>query len=208
MKVTPRPGRPRDTSIDDAILACAAERLSRHGYEGMTIDDVARDAGVTRPTVYRRWPSKDALGIAAVASLIQSTDHEPTGDVRQDLLDQATQLLSRWSGNQYLGLLGAAIVERENHREIYDYLIERLIQPRREALRAILQRGIDLGSVRPDIDVEVVVGMFVGSFYAIAMAEDWNKTDNWAERLTDSIMQLINLPGARLGNQDKERVHV
>lgn len=190
---TPRPGRPRDAAVDSAILAAAAERLSRSGFERMTIDDVARDAGVTRPTVYRRWPSKSALAIAAVAELIESTGHKATGDVRQDLLDQARQLLSRWSGNQYLGLLGTAIVERENNREIYDHLLEQLIHPRRRAITEILQRGIDSGAVRSDVDIDVVVSMFVGSFYAIATAERWNDIEpgSWAERVTDSVMRLI-----------------
>ena len=63
-----QPGRPRNVSTDDAILEAAALRLSRDGYERTSIDLVARDAGVTRPTVYRRWPSKDELVIAAVAN--------------------------------------------------------------------------------------------------------------------------------------------
>lgn len=204
MTNAPRPGRPRDNSVDGAILAAAAVRLSRHGYERMTIDDVARDAGVSRPTVYRRWATKEALVIASVAGLIKTTDHEPTGDVRQDLRDQAVQLFARWSHNQYLGLLGAAIVERENHRHLYDFFLEELVHPRREALRAILQRGIDEGVVCPDTDIDVVVTMFVGSFYATSIAERWDELDaeDWADRLADSIMRMISDPVSDTTNSE------
>lgn len=194
MSDTPRPGRPRGRSTDSAILAATADRLSRHGYERMTLDDVARDAGVTRPTVYRRWSTKEDLAIAAVANLITSSSHQPTGDARQDLHDQARQLFSNWSNNQYLGLLGAAIVERENHRELYDALLERLIRPRRKALLAILNAGVERGVVRSDVDAEVVVTMFVGSFYAVSMAESWSELEieGWANRLVESTMRLIS----------------
>lgn len=194
MSDTPRPGRPRDHRTDSKILSAAVERMSRHGYERMTIDDVARDAGVTRPTVYRRWASKDELGIAAVASLIESTTQVLTGDVRADLREQAEQLITRWANNQYLGLLGAAIVERENHRQFYDHLLQRLVLPRREVIRTILQRGIETGDLREDIDIEVVVTMFVGSFYAISMAEQWDEVEDWPQRLTESILKLISVP--------------
>ncbi|MFL4473149.1 TetR/AcrR family transcriptional regulator [Paeniglutamicibacter sp. MACA_103] len=192
MEHTPRPGRPRDLAVDHAILDAAAARMSRYGYERMTIDDVARDAGVTRPTVYRRWASKDALAVAAIETMITVTEHEPTGDTRQDLFDQAEQMFTRWSGNRFLGLVGTAIAERDGHRSLYDLLQERLIQPRRTALRAILERGIADGTVRPDTDIDAIVSMFVGSFYAVGIAEQWSQLTDWPERLTELIMRLIS----------------
>ena len=51
-------GRPRQPEMDDAILAVALEELGCHGYAGMTVADVARRAGVSKPTVYRRWADK------------------------------------------------------------------------------------------------------------------------------------------------------
>ena len=62
-----RPGRPRQESYDQAILDAALEILNAKGYAGLSIDGVAARAGVGRPTIYRRWPSKPALVIAALA---------------------------------------------------------------------------------------------------------------------------------------------
>ena len=59
-------GRPRDPTIDDVILRVTRDLLIESGYSGVAFDSVARRAGVTRPTVYRRWPSKMHLVHEAV----------------------------------------------------------------------------------------------------------------------------------------------
>ena len=189
-----QPGRPRNVSTDDAILEAAALRLSRDGYERTSIDLVARDAGVTRPTVYRRWPSKDELVIAAVANQIKGSVHEPTGDLRRDLMDQAESLVERWSSNHYVGMLGTAIVERRHHPAIYEQLLEKLVEPRRRQMRDILETAQTNGQARPDLDIEVIVAMFVGSVYAMTIAGRWEEGENWATRLTDTILAVIAPP--------------
>lgn len=202
MPVTPTRGRPRDSSVDKTVLEATVDRLTRDGYQRMSIDDVARDAGVTRPTVYRRWPSKEKLAIAAVANSVRSTKQEQTGDVREDLLQQARSLYAHQSDGRFVGLFGTAIVEREHHREIYDHLLTELIRPRRHQVRSIIADGIDQGVVDENVDAEVVVAMFVGSFYAITFAEEWNEVENWPERLTNSIMALITTPSADVEKQE------
>lgn len=193
MSVAPTRGRPRDKSVDKAVLKATIDRLTRDGYERTSIDDIARDAGVTRPTVYRRWASKDELVIAAVADSVRATTQERTGNVREDLFRQAQSLFVHQSKEKFVGLMGTAIVERVHHREIYDHFLTELIRPRRRQVREIITDGIDQGVVRSDVDVEVVIAMFVGSFYAVTLAEEWSEPNNetWPERLTNSIMALI-----------------
>jgi AcrR family transcriptional regulator len=58
---TARGGRPRDPAIDEAIIVATRARLVRDGYSRMTLGDIAADAGVSRPTLYRRWGSKFEL---------------------------------------------------------------------------------------------------------------------------------------------------
>ena len=51
-------GRPRDPTLDEAIILATRARLVRDGYSRMTLGDIAADAGVSRPTLYRRWDNK------------------------------------------------------------------------------------------------------------------------------------------------------
>ncbi|MGZ4705920.1 MAG: helix-turn-helix domain-containing protein, partial [Acidimicrobiales bacterium] len=52
-----RPGRPRSIEVDQAILAAALRMLGEHGFDGLTMEGVASEAGVGKATLYRRWPS-------------------------------------------------------------------------------------------------------------------------------------------------------
>ena len=81
-----RPGRPRNASYDKTILEAALEILVEKGYTGFTIDGVAARTGVGRPTIYRRWPSKAALAIAALDAGVPVTATPDTGCLREDLL--------------------------------------------------------------------------------------------------------------------------
>ena len=79
-------GRPRDPGTDDRITTAAAELLLQRGFDRTTVDDVAARAGVGKATVYRRWPSKEDLAVAAMETLYSSEMPEPdTGSIRTDL---------------------------------------------------------------------------------------------------------------------------
>jgi AcrR family transcriptional regulator len=53
-----RPGRPRSTQADEAILVAAIEIFAEVGFEGLTVEGVAARAGVGKATIYRRYPGK------------------------------------------------------------------------------------------------------------------------------------------------------
>jgi AcrR family transcriptional regulator len=83
----PTRGRPRDPSRGEAILKATIELLAEVGYEGTSIDAVAARAGVSKPTIYRRWPDgKEQLVSAAVASCKEDAPVPDTGTLRGDLV--------------------------------------------------------------------------------------------------------------------------
>ena len=79
-------GRPRDPETDSKITRAAAELLLLRGFDKTTVDEVAARAGVGKATVYRRWPSKEDLAVAAMETLYSAEFPEPdTGSIRGDL---------------------------------------------------------------------------------------------------------------------------
>jgi AcrR family transcriptional regulator len=81
-----RPGRPRSEQAEQAILDATLEAVGDRGIDGVSCEDVAARAGVGKATLYRRWPGKEDLLIAAFAALKRPLP-EPRGEsVRADLI--------------------------------------------------------------------------------------------------------------------------
>jgi AcrR family transcriptional regulator len=104
--------RRRGEELERAILQAAAEELRESGYAGMTMDRVAARAGTNKNTIYRRWPQRTALGIAAYRHLSDAAMPNPdTGTLRGDALELLRRANETWSsphGAVLRGLLAAA----------------------------------------------------------------------------------------------------
>src|SRR5215472_4516890 len=80
-----RVGRPRCAATDRAVLAASLRQLAEGGYNRMSVESVAAEAGTTKPTVYRRWPTKADLAVAALAHLQAQAPPALTGSTADDL---------------------------------------------------------------------------------------------------------------------------
>ncbi len=95
------PLRRRGPALEQAILQAAAEELRESGYAGMTMDKVARRAATNKNTIYRRWPHRAALGVAAYRHLAEAQISVPdTGTLRGDALALLGQANATWSSPQ------------------------------------------------------------------------------------------------------------
>ena len=107
--------RRRGAALEAAILRAAADELRASGYAGMTMDRVAQRAATNKNAIYRRWPSRAALGIAAYGHLAEARLPAPdTGTLRGDALELLRQANATWSsphGAVLRDLLGAAADE-------------------------------------------------------------------------------------------------
>ncbi|MEV6301360.1 TetR/AcrR family transcriptional regulator [Actinoplanes sp. NPDC051861] len=109
--------RRRGAELEQAILHAAAEELRESGYPGMTMDRVAARAGTNKNAIYRRWPNRAALGIAAYRRLSDAAMPDPdTGTLRGDALEMLRRANETWSspyGAVLRGLLAAAADDPE-----------------------------------------------------------------------------------------------
>jgi AcrR family transcriptional regulator len=87
-------GRARDPELDDAIVAAARTLLGERGVAGLTIEAIARRAGVARATVYRRWANRDALLLHFLRGLVREIPIPDRGHVRDDLVELLLDQLS------------------------------------------------------------------------------------------------------------------
>ncbi|TDD85887.1 TetR/AcrR family transcriptional regulator [Actinomadura darangshiensis] len=89
--------RRRGAALEEAILGAAAGELTEAGYAGLTMDRVARRAGTNKNAIYRRWPNRLELGIAAYRQLTTTVQLPDTGSLRGDVLEQLRRANRHWS---------------------------------------------------------------------------------------------------------------
>jgi AcrR family transcriptional regulator len=182
-----RPGRPRSTALDQRILDATLTRLGRGGYDALRVDDVAADAGVAKTTLYRRWPSKEALVADAVRRLY--TDRIPvvdTGDLRTDLVE----LLAETYGLLYRGA-GAVLedlVRRSGSSRELARVVQATTDARRRAFHTALNRAVARGDIAPSLQHELVIDLLVGPLWTRRLVTDATMTLDDVEATVDIVL--------------------
>src|SRR6516225_7361932 len=183
-----RPGRPRSEQAEQAIIEATLDVFAEKGFEGVCVELVAARAGVGKATIYRRWPNKEELLLAAFASL-KSPFPEPKGvSVRDDLLAMVEVMCADKAdprkARRYALLLG----DGDKYPRLMARYKETIVQPRRDAMRAVIRRGVETGELRPDTDVEIAMLQLTGAIMAQEKSQAGMLDDDFAARLVDGLL--------------------
>jgi AcrR family transcriptional regulator len=187
------PGRPRSARAHQAILDTALELLIEDGFTGMSMEAVAARAGVGKATIYRRWSSKAELVMDAITTLKTALEPVDTGSVRGDLLAIGRQALLTLGRPEQASLIGRMMGETSKHPELHEVYRRKLVTPRRRLIADVLQRGIDRGEIRADLDMELLVDMVVGPliYRVLISGGDPAFAPDHLERLADGLLEGI-----------------
>jgi len=142
--------RRRGTALERAILHAAAQQLAEGGYPNLTMDAVAARAGTSKNVIYRRWPNRAALSVAAYRQMLDDEPHgiPDTGDLRSDALTMLTRVNDRMSsptGKVLRELLSGIQNDPDRMREIRDQLANAAAA----AWLTILARAAARGEISP-----------------------------------------------------------
>ena len=154
-----RVGRPLDVSRDADILDAALDVLAEEGFDGMTIDMVAARAKAGKATLYRRWPSKTELVIDAVACMkhndINFADLPDTGTLRGDMVAMIKPPSIR-DAEKKLKVMAGLVSLIARNPQLAEAARAAVVAPRAQINRTFLQRAIDRGEIRADIDIATI----------------------------------------------------
>jgi AcrR family transcriptional regulator len=183
-----QPGRPRSEETHRAILEAAWQILAEEGWSGFTMQGIADRAGVGKAAIYRRWKTREAVLTAAVESMVSEIGLPDTGSIRGDLLDlmqRAVALYRGPSGRQMPGLVAAMA----HHGEVAAAVREAFLSPRRAALQKVLERGVDRGELRPDIDRELALDFLGGPLFYRLLITGGPLDESLAEGTVDVMLR-------------------
>jgi len=148
------PGRPR-TADEEAIAGAVLQALVERGFDGMTVDHVARLAGVGRATLYRRWPTKTAMVIDALGrGRFPTLEDSDTGDPRADFLGLLRIVQATFEREHHV--MRALQLEVARHPDIGAALSRDFIPQRLDVLIAVLRRAASAGLLRAPSDLELL----------------------------------------------------
>ncbi len=159
-------GRPRSPVIDQAIMRSALELFIEHGVAGASIERIAKRAGVAKTSIYRRWPSREALLAQAIEVFRNATgftidllDRTPPRDFAT-LLISACEMIAR---PEIRKLVARLIGSFPDHPKLLEVYLETYFLPRRLAFIRALQRVQNEGLLTPDVDLETLADMLIGA---------------------------------------------
>lgn len=192
-----RPGRPRSQSARDAVLKATWSIIEESGLDSLSIEAVAERAAVAKTTIYRGWKNKGALAVEAFLMAVSPTLAFPnTGSAKEDIRRQMEQLARLYrgkTGRVVCEMIGNGQFDRETLKLFY----EGYLSPRRAAAKAVLQRGIDLGEFKSDIDTEAVIdALYAPLFHRVLIGHAPNNTQ-FLTFLADTVLGAISTRAKR-----------
>ena len=156
-------GRPRSPEADEAIVRATLGVLLDDGYSGLSVEKVAKRAGVGKATIYRRFRDKQELVQAAVAHLHHDLQvPDDTGSFRGDFMALAAQAGADARVTGAPTFIPRMLAEASGHPDVHAIFTRTLVEPRRTVMKTLVERAKQRGEIRTDLDPEVVVDLIAG----------------------------------------------
>jgi AcrR family transcriptional regulator len=181
-------GRPLDKSRDVAILEATLELLGEHGYDRLTMDGVAARAQAGKATVYRRWGSKAALVIDAVASLHCGTDVADTGSLAGDLWAMAHDNQDPSYEGLRARVMAGLVSAMHYDPELKAGFDAEFVAPRVEQMRRIFTRAVARGEVPPGRDLDPLMTLMPALFSFRLVVNGQPVDDAFLRQVIDQIV--------------------
>ncbi|MFC4500291.1 MULTISPECIES: TetR/AcrR family transcriptional regulator [Streptomyces] len=148
------PGRPRHPELDQAILHATVDIVVLRGFVGATVEAIARQAGTGKGAVYRRWPDKISLVIAAMRARVYEVAVPDTGSLREDL--RTCVLHYAWGDRHGARFLANVLSEAPRDTALLEAAVEAMEGAPSTALQSVIRRWVARGEIAPSVPVELL----------------------------------------------------
>ena len=196
-------GRPRNPQIDATVLEATLAVLDESGYARLTIEEVARRAEATKPAIYRRWPTRQHLALAALATRLGEPPVPDTGCTLCDLGEGIGVFLTAFRQIRP-GVLAALFADCATVPELRDAFLRTLFDPPRAAVGQMLDQAVARGDLRADVDRELVLDMLSSVVHYRALFGHAPTTDRDVEQAVEALLSGIAVDYPRLVAHSRE----
>jgi AcrR family transcriptional regulator len=180
--------RPEKTAtITEAVL----DELGKVGYARLSMEAVARRAGVGKSALYRRWPGKAAMAAAALVELSVPAAPQPdTGTLRGDVREILEGMVA-WLSNPQVGrILPDLVAEGVREPALSAALQENIGTPRRDTVRGVLERAERRGELA--VSMEMALDLLGAAVYWRMSVRQAEREPGYLDELTDAMVRAIS----------------
>jgi AcrR family transcriptional regulator len=188
-----RRGRPPSAAAasHDAILDAVYDLLHEKSVRDLTIEEIARRAGVGKPTIYKWWPSKAALVMDMLDEhILEDLPAPGARSVEEAIRCPVTELVRRFNG--FPGKVAMEILaEGQSDPEVLQEYRDRYLTKRRAVAAEVIERAQASGEFRKDIDPQVLLDMIFGPIYYRRLVRHQKLDQRFANELVDRIIAYV-----------------
>ena len=182
-------GRPRSKDVDLVIVESVLDIIAEDGISKVTMEGVAQRAGVSKASLYRRFPTKSDMAQAAVERMRQESPIIPTeGSAYERLLYLMEGTRAGIQGTRYGRIMLAVISTSQEHPELAQLVYNRILQPRRMRVREILEEGIEAGEFPSTLNIDVAMPTLIGPMLYLGM---WSMCDPVLHTRTEDVLRSV-----------------
>ena len=190
-------GRPRDPLIGGAVLDATLAVVDASGYRRLTLEEVARHAGTTKPAIYRRWPSRQRLVLAALGRRLGEARTPDTGCTLCDLGECLVVFVAAFRRIQP-EVLGPLLADCAGDSELRAAFMSTLFDPPRAAARKTLGLARARGDLRDDADLDLILDLIAAFVHYRALFGHAPTSDVEIERAVEALLRGIATDYPRL----------
>ncbi|MBW7473942.1 TetR/AcrR family transcriptional regulator [Paenibacillus oenotherae] len=184
-------GRPRNMETQKAILSASYDLLLEQGFGAVTVEKIADRAKVSKATIYKWWPNKAAVVMDSfMSATLERLPVPETGSAIDDILIHATNL-ARFLTSREGVIITELIGEGQFDSGLAEAYRTRYFHPRRLEARLLMERGIQRGELKNDLDVELSIDLIYGPIFYRLLITGEVLDDAYVQQLVRNAMEGI-----------------
>ncbi|WP_326565739.1 TetR/AcrR family transcriptional regulator [Amycolatopsis rhabdoformis] len=179
--------------VTQAITEAVLDELAAVGYGRLSMEAVAKRAGVGKSALYRRWRSKDEMISAVVAEFSVSQASAPdTGTLRGDLLELQRAVHAWLTHPRFARILPDLVAEGARNPDPAENLRSAIGGPRRDVAKRVFERAVTRGELPADADVELALDLLAGPMYWRLVVRREPSGPEFLERIVEHVLRALD----------------
>lgn len=178
--------------VTEAITEAVLDELAESGYGRLSMEAVAKRAGVGKSALYRRWPSKQDMVISVIATFSVGLAPTPdTGSLREDVRAALRALLDWLTHPRFSRIFPDLIAESGRNPALASAMFESVGEPRRRIGAAMLHRAVARGELPADVDMEMALDAIGALIYWRLVVRRAELEPGYLDSVTDLILRAL-----------------